>query len=253
MRPILFSLGDISIHAYGFMLALAFLAGILISIRYARKEGLKGDVILDLALYVIIAAIVGARLVYVLGQWDQYRDNLIDVIMVQKGGLVFLGGLLAAIGVVALYARIKQIPILKLLDILTPGSAIGYAITRIGCFLNGCCFGLPTDLPWGMAFPPGALAYFYFQEMRLHPTQLLSSASMFAAFLILVILYKFKKLDGQIFYWGLIFYSVYRFAVEFLRFSPMYWLGLTPSQWIVILTFTAGAYGLIRIYKRQGK
>jgi phosphatidylglycerol:prolipoprotein diacylglycerol transferase len=245
VRPILFSLGDISIHAYGFMLALAFLVGILISIRYAKKEGLRGDVILDVALYVIIAAIVGSRLLYVVGQWDQYKDNLIDIIMVQKGGLVFLGGLLAAIGVVILYAKIKQIPVLKLLDIIAPGSAIGYAITRIGCFLNGCCFGLQTDLPWGMVFPPGALAYFYFQEARLHPTQPLSSASMFVAFLVLALLYKFKKFDGQIFYWGLILYSVYRFIVEFLRFSPMHWLGLTPSQWIVILTFAAGVYGLV--------
>ena len=245
MRPILFSLGGLSIHSYGLMMAIAFIAGIFIALRYAKREGLKADIVIDLSVYVILAAIIGARFLYVAGQWDKYKDNLLDIFMVQKGGLVFLGGLLLSILVVVLYAKRKQIPILKLLDVLTPGAAIGYAITRIGCFLNGCCFGVPTDSPCGIEFPPGALAHFYFPDQHLHPTQLYSSASMLLAFIILVVLYRSKKFDGQIFYWGLIFYSVYRFAVEFLRFSPMHWLGLTPSQWIVFLTFAVGVYGLV--------
>ncbi|MEA3492818.1 MAG: prolipoprotein diacylglyceryl transferase [Candidatus Margulisiibacteriota bacterium] len=245
MRPILFNIGGLSIHSYGLMMAIAFLVGIFIAICYAKREELKGDIIIDLSVYVIIAAIVGARFLYVAGQWDKYKDNLLDIFMVQKGGLVFLGGLLLSILVVVLYAKRKRIPVLKLLDVLTPGTALGYAITRIGCFLNGCCFGMPTDSPCGIEFPPGSLAYFYYPDQHLHPTQLYSSASMLLAFIILIVLYRFKKFDGQIFYWGLIFYSVYRFAVEFLRFSPMHWLGLTPSQWIVLLTFAIGVYGLV--------
>ena len=246
MCPILFRLGPFSIHAYGFMIAIAFLVGILISMRYARKEGLQAETILDLALYVIIAAIVGARLLYVLGTWADYRDNYWEMFMVQKGGLVFLGGLILAVLTVIGYARIKKINILKLLDILTPGTAIGYAITRIGCFFNGCCFGLPTKLPWGIEFPFGSLAHSFYPHDHIHPTQLYSSGSMLLAFAVLVWLYRSKKYDGFIFYWGLMFYSIYRFLVEFLRYSPIHWLNLTPSQWIVIPLFVFGLWGLLK-------
>ena len=167
MRPILFNIGQLSVHAYGFALAAAFLVGILIALRYAKKEGLKSEVILDLAIYVIIAAIVGSRLLYVIGQWEHYKDNILEIFMVQKGGLVCLGGLLLAILAVVWYAKRKDIPILKLLDVATPGCAIGYAITRIGCFLNGCCFGVPTSGPGGLVFPPGSLAHFYYPDQHL--------------------------------------------------------------------------------------
>ncbi|MBN2057570.1 MAG: prolipoprotein diacylglyceryl transferase [Candidatus Saganbacteria bacterium] len=250
MCPILFKLGPFPVHAYGFMIAIAFLVGIVISMYFARREGVGPENILDLALYVILSAIIGARALYVIGTWDQYQGNIWEMFAVQKGGLIFLGGLLLAVLTVMLYARVKRIPILRLLDILTPGTALGYAITRIGCFLNGCCFGLPTDLPWGLEFPFGSLAYSYFPHQHIHPTQLYSSASMFLAFLALIWLYHKKQKDGFIFYWGLIFYSVYRMAVEFLRFSPIHWLGLTPSQWLVIFLAGGAVWGLIRGNKR---
>jgi phosphatidylglycerol---prolipoprotein diacylglyceryl transferase len=246
MRSILFSIGAFTLHSYGLMLAIAFLVGIYIAMRYARREGLKPEIIIDLSLYVIVAAIVGARSFYVLGQWSQYRDHLLDIIMIQKGGLVFLGGLIFAIATVAWYAKRRGIPVLKLFDVLTPASAFGYAIGRFGCFLNGCCFGLPTDGPFGIVFPPGALANFYFHDQHIHPTQLYSMGSMLAAFVILLIIYNYKRYNGQIFYWGLVFYSIYRFVVEFFRFSPIHWLGLTPSQWIVIPIVIVGIYGLSR-------
>ncbi|MEA3493006.1 MAG: prolipoprotein diacylglyceryl transferase [Candidatus Margulisiibacteriota bacterium] len=244
MYPILFKIGPLSIHSYGVMVAIAFLVGIFVSIYYAKKAGIKEQVIPDLAIYVIIVAIAGARFFYVAGQWHQYKNNLIEIFMVQKGGLVFLGGFLLALITVVFYAKRKGIPLLKLFDILAPGAALGYAIGRIGCFLNGCCFGVPTDLPYGIKFPPGALAYSYFPDKYLHPTQLLSSGSMLLAFMILALLYAHKKFDGYIFFWGIIFYSVYRFLVEFLRYSPMHWLGLTPSQWIVLPLLIFGVFAL---------
>lgn len=245
MYPILFKIGPLSIHAYGFMIAVAFLVGILISLRYAKREEIKGEFILDLAIYVIIAAIVGSRLFYVIGTWDQYQDNFLEIFMVRKGGLVFLGGLLLAILVVVWYARAKKVPVLKLLDVITPGTALGYAITRIGCFLNGCCFGLPTKLPWGIVFPPGSLAHFYYPGEPIHPTQLYSLVSMFLAFFIIMGLYRKKKFDGYIFFWGLLLYSIYRFLVESFRYSPIHWLGLTPSQWLVLATAAVAIYGLM--------
>jgi phosphatidylglycerol:prolipoprotein diacylglycerol transferase len=220
------------------------LAWLILSLYYGKKEGVSGQTILDLALYVMIASIVGARLVYVLGQWDYFRANPLEIIMVQNGGLVFLGGLLLALLAVALYARLKHIPLLKLMDIMAPGTTLGYVLGRLGCFLNGCCFGLPTNLPWGVVFPPGSLAAAYCPDQVLHPTQLYSSLAMFFSFLFLIRLYRQKKFDGQILFWGLTFYSLYRFLVEFLRFSPIHWLGLTPSQWLAIVLFIFGLWGL---------
>lgn len=245
MYPVLFKIGRFSIHGYGFAIAIAFLVGTLISMRYARKEGIKPELILDLALYVIIAAIVGARLFYVIGTWDQYTDDLLKIFMVQEGGLVFLGGFFLALLVVVVFARWKGIELLKLLDVLAPGTALAYAIGRIGCFLNGCCFGLPTELPWGINFPLGSLAHSYFPDTHIHSTQLYSSASMFLVFLLILFLYRKKKFDGFVFFWWIILYSIYRFLVEFLRFSPIHWLGLTPSQWMVLVAAGLAVWGLV--------
>jgi phosphatidylglycerol:prolipoprotein diacylglycerol transferase len=249
MFPVLFKIGPLAVHSYGFLVAVAFLTGLVISVFYAKKEGIGNQIILDLAIYVIISAIVGARIFYVLGQWDYYRSNPVEILMLQNGGLVFLGGLLFSILTVVIYARIKGLPLLKLLDALTPGTALGYAIGRIGCFLNGCCFGLPTKLPWGLVFPPGSLAALYFPGENIHPTQLYSSLSVLLVFFVLFWLYRRKKFDGQILFWGLILYAVYRFLVEFLRYSPFHWLQLTPSQWLSIALFIFGIWGLIRYRK----
>jgi phosphatidylglycerol:prolipoprotein diacylglycerol transferase len=147
--------------------------------------------------------------------------------------------------VILCYAKTKNIPKLKLLDIISPGIALGYSIGRIGCFLNGCCFGKPTDLPWGLVYSSVSPAGNYYPGIALHPTQLYAMVSMFMVFVILAILFEKKKCDGQIFYWLLIFYSVYRFLVEFLRYCPHYWLSLTPSQWIVVFLFIFGIFGLV--------
>jgi phosphatidylglycerol:prolipoprotein diacylglycerol transferase len=226
-------------------MAVAFLVSILTSLRYLKKEGINGEEILDLAIYVIIGGVVGARILYVIGAWGQYKNNPLEIFMVHKGGLVFLGGLFAVLLVIVLYARIRKINLLKLFDAITPGTMLGYAIARIGCFLNGCCFGLPTKVPWGLSFPFGSLAYSYFPQQHIHPTQLYSSASMFLAFLIIVFLYKRKKYDGYILAWGLILYSIYRFVVESFRFSTIHQLGLTPSQWLVLVVGGLAAFSLI--------
>jgi phosphatidylglycerol:prolipoprotein diacylglycerol transferase len=245
MHPTLFNIGAFSFYSFGLMVALGFFCIILLSLFYAKKEGIKTEFILDLAVYATIGSFIGARIFYVVGQWNIYRDNLFEIFMLQNGGLVFLGGLIFGLVVIMLYAKIKQIPILKLLDAISPGVVLGYAIGRIGCFLNGCCFGVPTHLTWGITFPQGSLASFFLPEVPLHPTQLYSFFSMLLAFIILLLLYRNKKYDGQIFFWALIFYSVYRFTVEYFRFSPIHTWGLTPSQLIVIVTFFMGLLGVI--------
>jgi len=247
MHPVLLNLGPITLFTYGFMVALGFICGILVALYYAKQEGISKDTVFDLAIYVIIFALIGARLFYVIGQWGYYKNNLFEIFMLQRGGLVILGGILFAIATLAICSRIKHLPLLKLLDIATPTTAIGIAIGRIGCFMNGCCFGLPTKMPWGVVFPAGSLAYSYFPNQHIHPTQLYSSFSVLLIFFILVLLYKHKKFDGFVFLWGVILYSLYRFIVEFFRFSPMHWWGLTPSQWIVLVLVVVAVAMLVRL------
>jgi len=252
MYPILLNFGAMSVHAYGFFIAVAFLAGIAVTLHYAKREGIDSQNVLDIAIIGLVAAIVGARLFYVVGQWSEFRDNPMDMFMVQKGGLVFLGGFLLALLAGTIYVRFKKLPLLKFFDSIAPGVALGYSIARIGCFLNGCCFGLPTKLPWGIAFPPGALAFGYFGGDHLHPTQLYALLLMLLSFLLLVVIYRSKRFDGQVFFWWFIFYALYRFGVEFLRYSPIHWLGLTPSQWIVIPAFIFGVWGLNHYKPKPG-
>lgn len=252
MYPILFKAGIFEVHAYGFFIALAFICGILLSIYYSRKEGIDIQVVFDLAFYILIAAIVGSRLFYVIGTWDQFRDNPLDIFMVQRGGLVFLGGFLLAFIVVIIYARIKKMPLFKLFDAIAPSAALGYSMTRIGCFLNGCCFGLPASFPWALKFPPRSLADSYFPGEALHPTQIYSMLLMFIVFVVLVLMYRNKKFDGQIFLWFFVLYSIYRFAVEALRYCPIFWLGLTPAQWMVIPMFIYGVWGLFHYNRKPG-
>src|SRR3989344_5848064 len=125
MYPVLFKFGPFAIHAYGFFIALAFLAGILVSLYYAKREGIGSQTIFDLAIYVIISGLVGARLSYVFGQWEYFRGNPAEIFMAQKGGLVFLGGFLLALLVTVVYVKVKNMPRLKLFDALAPGVALG--------------------------------------------------------------------------------------------------------------------------------
>ncbi|MFH1387433.1 MAG: prolipoprotein diacylglyceryl transferase [bacterium] len=235
MHPTIAKIGPFVFHTYGLMVATGVLLWLAISLYFAKKEKIEAQTIFDLAIYVIIASVIGARLFYVLGQPEYFRRHPFDIIMVQNGGLVFLGGLILGLLSIIIFAKKYKLPLAKILDILTPGVIIGYALGRIGCFFNGCCFGLPTELPWGMAFPHDCLAGTFFPYSHIHPTQLYSSLIAFLIFGLLLWQYPRKSYDGQIFYWGIILYSIYRFLIEFIRFSPMHWFSLTPSQWLSLV------------------
>ncbi len=223
MYPVLFRIGPVSIYSWGFMAALGFLAGLFAALRYGRREGIKQETILDLFVYVVISAIVGARLFYVAAFFPQYRNDLVSIFYVSEGGLAFLGGLLAALVVVLVYVSYRKLNIMKLLDALSPAAAIGYAIGRIGCFLNGCCYGIKI---FGVE----------------QPTQIYSSVSGFVIFAVLAYLYDRKKYDGQIFLFALLLYSAYRFFIEFLRYSPIHISIFTPTQLIVVPIFAVSSY-----------
>lgn len=226
MHPVLFKIGPLSVFSWGFMVALGFATGIAVAALNAKKENLTVDQVMELSAYTILSALIGARLFYVIQYWDEFSGNIPKIFAVWEGGMVFYGGLILALVVLLTYCSFNKMSLLKVLDLAAPSAAIGYAIGRIGCFLKGCCFGNECSLPWAIRIPG--------VEGLHHPTQLYSSVAGIIIFLVLAFIRGRKKYDGQVFIWGGILYSVYRFILEFFRFSPMYLLGLTISQWMSI-------------------
>jgi phosphatidylglycerol:prolipoprotein diacylglycerol transferase len=199
------------------MLATAFVVGIVILQRNAHLvPGLRKDRVVDCVLFMLVLSLAGARALYVLLNLNQF-DSIKSALSVQNGGLSFHGGLLGGMLGVALFCRFYKAPFLPLVDIMAPAGALGYAITKIGCFLNGCCIGRPTGLPWGVCFPdpnsatPGALT------APSHPVQIYDCILNVILCLVLLRALHRKRFHGQTFFLWLILYSVVRFLVEFAR------------------------------------
>ncbi len=175
MHPVLFRIGRFEARTYGLMLAIAFIAGIYYTIRKTRNLGINPNTIIDLAVVIVISSLVGSRLLYVVFHFNEFKNNLLDIINpfqssgdIGIAGLTMLGGLIFALIFGMWYIKFKKLPVLKLSDIIAVPIAFGIFVTRIGCFLNGCCFGIPCELPWAVKFPlespagymfPGCLLY----------------------------------------------------------------------------------------------
>ena len=246
MYPILFKIGSVTIYSYGMMVAIAFLISVYLASRSIVGVG-DNEKIMDLGLVLLISGIIGARLLYVLIEAEYYRANPLEIVMIWKGGLIFYGGFIVAFVCSWVFLKRNKMPILRTCDHIIPYLALGQAIGRIGCFLNGCCFGKPTNLPWGVIFPAGSIAGNAYPAIHIHPTQLYSAYTNFLIFAILLLFRNWKKLDGQILYLYFILYSVSRFLIEFLRAdNPQILLGLTISQGICVVLFLAGVVMYIR-------
>ncbi len=218
MHPILFETPYFSIKAYGLFVAIGFLAGIGYCLRTARHEGYNQQHLLDLAFYIILAAIVGSRIFYVLTNLDHYRYNLLDIFKVWQGGLTFIGGFFLSLVVGIIYMKKFNLPIGKTLDLFAPSLALGEFFGRIGCFFAGCCYGRECDFPWAVTFTnPQSLARL---GVPLHPTQLYAAAAALAIFFILVFLRKRKTFAGELALLWIFFYSVFRTIIEFFRGDP---------------------------------
>jgi phosphatidylglycerol:prolipoprotein diacylglycerol transferase len=161
MYPELFEIPFIhlTVKSYGTMMVIAFLAAITLIRRLSRSFTPDPQYITNAALYSLIAGVVGARLFYVIHYFAQFKGHLLSVFAIWKGGLELLGGVLSAIVVIGFYCRYHKLPVRRYLDILAIGLMLALVFGRIGCFLNGCCFGKPTKLPWGVRFPYGSYAY----------------------------------------------------------------------------------------------
>lgn len=246
MRPTLFTIGSLPIRGYGLMVAIAFLAAIYVAARRASKEGIPSQTIFDLGLYILISALLGARIFYSI-QFRSSYDSFTDFLKIWQGGLVYYGGFISAFVVGVLYMRWKKLSIPKVLDIFAPSMMLGLSIGRIGCFLAGCCFGKPTSLPWGVTFPEGSMARLEFGEVPIHPTQLYSFVSVFSIFIILIVLRRYMKFSGQVFLLTVFIYSIHRFLIDFLRYyAPNERFGsLSSAQVISIVAGTTALVAMI--------
>ncbi len=249
MHPILFeipriefgnwAIGPIPIRMYGLMIGIGFLLGIWLAARKARKEGIEPERILDMGVYLLLAAIVGSRLLYVLVNLQEFERNWLDVFAIWKGGLVFYGGLIGAAATGVWYVRKYNLPVWKTADIIAPYIALGHMFGRFGCFFAGCCYGAPCASAVGITYAdPHALAPL---GVALYPTQLFEAGGEFMNFLLLLTLSRFKKFDGEIFWLYPALYSILRFVVEFFRGDAArgVWFGgvISTSQIIAILVF----------------
>ena len=217
MHPVLFKIGPYSVYSYGAMLALAFLVCSFLAKRRAASIGMDGEKILDLTILLIMSGVIGGRIMFVILDLEYFKTRPLDIFKLWEGGLVWYGGLILAVISGAVFLRIYKMPILKTADLMMPYVALGQAIGRIGCFLNGCCYGKTPALP----------------------TQLFESAAMLIVYLILR---RRVPSNGRTFFLYLILYSVFRFFNEFIRGDNMLAvMGLTFSQFISVIIFTAAA------------
>ena len=253
MHPELFKIGPLTVHTYGVLVAAGFLLGVYLAVRQAKKEGIPPNKIVDLGFYILLSALVGSRLFYVMINAGHYIKNPLDIFKVWEGGLVFYGGILFTVPTVLWYVKKNALSVWSTADLFAPSLAIGHAIGRIGCFYSGCCYGKPADgLPWAVTFTdPQCLALI---GVPLHPTQLYESIGEFTIFLVLITLRKRKSFNGQLFVTYVILYSVLRFIVEFFRgdvargfFTPQ----ISFSQGVSVLMFLTAVAGFIVL--RRGK
>jgi phosphatidylglycerol:prolipoprotein diacylglycerol transferase len=243
MHPIAFQFGSLTIHWYGVMIALAFLAGLWTATRRARHENISSERIADIVIWIMVGAILGARIVYVATYWkDEFAGQpLSEIFMIQHGGLVYYGGLIGATIASVIYIRWKKLPLWKTADVLAPSIALGNVFGRIGCLLNGCCYGRACSLPWAIQFP--ADNPLHPPTTPVHPTEIYDALDNFILYLLLAWLFRRKKFDGQIFATYLIGYAIIRTIMEYFRgdYPPdQIHYGLTPGELISIPIFIAG-------------
>lgn len=244
MRPVLLQIGNFTIRSWGVFVMLGIIVGVLLAMRESEKKGTNPEHIIDLTILLILSGVIGARVVYVLTNWGEYKDNLNLAFSIRSGGLAWPGAFLFGLITTIFFVRWRRLSFWNIADILTPYIALGYSIARIGCFLNGCCFGKPIEKTWYSVYMHGAYRY---------PTQLISSLASFIIFLFLVTR-SWDDKPGKRFLTYIILYGIYRFLVEFLRYNSKYIVGLSITQWGMLATILITAiilYGKNINWKRR--
>jgi phosphatidylglycerol:prolipoprotein diacylglycerol transferase len=271
VHPVLFHIGSYEVASYGLMLTVAFAVGILIASRRANARGLNGEAVLDAGIWIIVSALLGSRAFWVATHWEQFRPpqgSLLDAInplgsdgqFVGVAGLSVMGGLPAALIVGLAFFRWKKLPILRFADVMAPSVALGAGITRIGCFLNGCCFGTPCPAPFGVHFPAGSLPESVFHATPIHAVQLYAAAAGFAIAGFLFWLDNRRPFAGAVLFSMCALMGLQRFALEFIRWNEggevWFRIGdqiISSYQGVALALAIAGVTGLLLMASRSAR
>ncbi|MEW8973294.1 MAG: prolipoprotein diacylglyceryl transferase [Tissierellaceae bacterium] len=226
MNPVAFKIFNLEIRWYGILIASGVLIGTLIAMKEARRKGIDEEILLDLILFAVPAALIGARIHYVIFSWDFYRDNPIQILNFRGGGLAIHGAIIAATIVGIIFSKVRKQNFWMLADIAAPSLILGQAIGRWGNYINGEAHGGPTDLPWGIMVG----------GVKVHPTFLYESIWNFLVFLFLTWYSRNKsKIDGEVFLLYLILYSTARVFIEGLRTDSLMWGPIRVAQLISLI------------------
>lgn len=254
MHPILFKLGPFAIHTYGLLLALGAGLGLWLAHRLAPRVDLDPDKTVNVAFWTLFSGLLGSRLVFVMLEPQQFVSEPWRILYLWEGGLVFYGGLAAGIPVGYLLTRRWKMSMLDLLDTLAPGVALAQGFGRLGCFMAGCCFGLPWQGWCAVTFDnPETLAP---QGIPLHPVQLYSAASLFVIFLVSFWLFKQRRFSGQVFFTYGLLHGLVRLILEQFRGDwrgEILLLGLTPTGLAAAALALVSAGALLYLSRRGGK
>ena len=227
MKPILLSFGHFHLYSYGLMVATGVLIALLLMLRRARQDGFPTtNDVYDLVFVTLLTGFLGARTFYVIQNFNWYSANPGKILAFWEGGLIFYGGLIGSFLGVCFFLKAKRISLGRGFDFLMPFIALAHAFGRIGCFLNGCCYGKVCDLPWAVTFPH--------LSFPVHPTQLYEAAYNFFLFLFLYRRYPQRKFVGEISALYFSGYAIGRFLIEFWRADNPIWNGLTSNHWVSI-------------------
>jgi phosphatidylglycerol:prolipoprotein diacylglycerol transferase len=255
LHPILFKIGSITLYTYGLFVALGFMSAIWFASRRAVTKGvaIKSQEITDLFLVILVSAILGARLFYVIQNFSLFSAHPLDVFKIWNGGLVFYGGFMVALVAAMIYVKKKGFDLWSTADLLAPAIALGHAVGRLGCLFAGCCYGKACDLPWAITFTnPESLAPL---NISLHPTQLYAVASNLIIFAVLLLVDGKSIFSGALFWFYILLYGIFRSVLEIFRgddrgefmfqvISPSQTIGMTMA--LVALIMLMWLYGRSR-------
>jgi phosphatidylglycerol:prolipoprotein diacylglycerol transferase len=233
MHRVLFQIGPFTLYSYGLFVAVGFLLSTVLVLRDSEKFGVSRNDVFDCLIVILIGGLIGGRLLFVIINWGYYLRYPLRVFAFYEGGMAIQGALVTAVVSGVLVSRIKKIPFWKVADLIAPYAALGQSMGRIGCFLNGCCYGRIIESGIGVTFPKEAV-------MRV-PTQIYSSLGLLAIFVILMALREKRPFDGYVFAMYLILYSVFRFFIDFLRGDNLVFVfGMRLSQVLSAGLFLCG-------------
>lgn len=239
MNPIAFEIFGISVRWYGILISLGMLLGTVIAVKESRRIGFDEEKLIDLLILAIPLAVIGARIYYVIFNWQYYKGDILKIINIRGGGLAIHGAIIVSVLVALVYCKVKKISFWEIADIVAPSIILGQAIGRWGNFINQEAYGTPTDLPWGIVV----------NGQRVHPTFLYESIWDFSVFLFLLWYRKNKvKVKGEVFLLYLILYSFARFFIEGLRIDS---LMLGPFRVAQLISIVIIAISIILFYRKR--